>query len=278
MSKKHLRIPITMCHGVTDTLGIDRFQEFFNIAKNHNFKSISYDQLYKWLQGSMKLPNRPIMFDFDHPVISIYRDIFPIMNELGFTGNLFVNTEPMIDMYSQGKDKAQDRELMTWNELGMLVDAGWTIGAHTHTHPDLYGLAVEDPSGKKIAFEIQTNNRILEENLGFTPKYFAYAGESFSTLAESQAKEYYHLARLWITDENYLVDGRLIPFSELVEVQGDVEKDGGPPIASRYITKSCHPYRLPSMELGRYENTRMKGLIYSMTDFEAYLLSAICDS
>lgn len=278
MSKKHLRIPITMCHGVTDTLGIDKFQAFFNIAKNHNFKSISYDQLYMWLQGSIELPNRPVIFDFDHPVISIYRDIFPIMNEVGFTGNLFVNTGPMIDMYSQEKDKAQGRELMTWNELGMLMNAGWTIGGHTHTHPDLYNLALKDPSGDKIAAEMELNNRILEENLGFSPKYFAYAGESFSTLAEEEAKKRYRLARLWITDENYLVNGELMPFSEFVQVYGNAEKDGGPPFQSRYVTKASNPYRLPSMELDRCENTRMKGLVYEEANFEKYLIDSLEES
>ena len=70
-----MRIPITMCHGVNREgprpLDRERFEGYFRIASEMGFESISYDDLAAWRDGVGKLPARPIMFDFDHPVKSI---------------------------------------------------------------------------------------------------------------------------------------------------------------------------------------------------------------
>jgi hypothetical protein len=74
-----MRIPITMCHGLVDDeakpLTVGHFEDYFRIARDMGFTSITYDELAKWRAGEADLPPRPVMFDFDHPVISIHRDI-----------------------------------------------------------------------------------------------------------------------------------------------------------------------------------------------------------
>ncbi len=81
-----MRIPITMCHGVSERLTIERFNKYFEIASSLGFSSINYSQVENWLSNDVAPPNKPIAFDFDHPVRSIYTDIFPIMKRYGFTG------------------------------------------------------------------------------------------------------------------------------------------------------------------------------------------------
>ena len=56
-------------------------------------------------------------------------------------------------------------------------------------------------------------------------------------------------------------------YADLVGVPGDDEPDGGPPMAARYITEDCDPYRLPSMEL--------QYLIHDPADFRRYLEYAL---
>ena len=78
-SGQGLRIPITMCHGVTDRLTLERFERYLGIARELEFSTINYDRLYAWLTGTDTLPDRPLMIDVDHPVGSVAEDMFPLM-------------------------------------------------------------------------------------------------------------------------------------------------------------------------------------------------------
>jgi len=266
-----MKIPITMCHGLNPNreppLDVEHFESYFEMASELDFESIRYDHLAAWWFDETGLPDRPIMFDFDHPVKSIRHEIHPIMERFGFTGNLFVNTGPMAEMYSSQMADSEDRQFMTWEEIGDLLTAGWQIGAHTHTHPNLSDLSTKDPSGEQVRRELERCDRILEKELGIQPKDFAFTGTTWSSIAENEVKKRYRFGRLWIVGAMYEADGKPVRYADLVGIPGDDEADGGPPHAARYITREIDPYRLPSMELEQ--------LIYGYDAFRRYLEGAL---
>ena len=272
-----MRIPITMCHGLwlertpLAPLDTEHFVNYFRIASEMGFESISYDDLELWLAGEGELPAHPIMFDFDHADKTIYHDIFPIMQRLGFAGNLFIYTAPLEEMYATVIPDRDGRKWMTWDEVGELMDAGWNIGSHTHTHPDLSELSLEDPSGEKVRQELAKCDEILKRELGIDSKDFAFVGISWSTAAEEAVKKRYRFGRLWIKGATYQADGKPIRYADLVGVPGEDMPDGGPPAAARYITKESDPYRLPSMELGA-------NMIFDYDKFREYLDGAFTPS
>lgn len=262
-----MKIPVTMCHGTSDTLPLERFTQYFAIAAELGFTSINYDDLERARADLSTLPEHPIMFDFDHPVRSIHDQILPLMTERGYTGNIFIQTQPMEELYATDAHKSPDREHMTWEEIAALHESGWQIGAHTHTHPNLSDLSQSDPTGRAIRDEMQTNDDILTKHLGFPPKDFAFTGTSFSAIAERQAKQRYRFGRLWIIGANYEADGKPIRVADLLNVPGPDEADSGPPHAARYITAQSDPHRLPAMEL--------ENLIHDYTAFRNYLTGAL---
>ena len=97
-----MRIPITMCHGIRPAttgalrhpLTEERFDTLMGIAAGTGFYSINYDQLADWRDGTGSLPERPIMIDFDHPVVSMRRKVFQTLERYGFKRNLFIYTSP----------------------------------------------------------------------------------------------------------------------------------------------------------------------------------------
>ena len=265
------RIPITMCHGLNPeglgeegdfSLTEDHFDQLVGIARDMGFTSINYDQLARWHGGEGDLPERPIMFDFDHPAKSMREGIHRVLSRHGYAGNLFVNTGWM-DRSSEGYGTTS----MTWEEVGELVDLGWHIGAHTVTHPNLSALAAEDPDGEKLRWELEECDATIERELGLKPQEFAFTGTSWSSVAEQQVKKRYRFGRLWIVGTHYQADGQEIRYADLVGVSGDDEADGGPPMAARYITRQSDPYRLPSVEIQRQ-------LIHEPEAFRAYLEGA----
>ena len=86
-----MRIPITMCHGIREDhekpLTAEHLDLLVAIASEMGFQSISYDDLAAWRAGSVSLPKRPVMFDFDHPVKSMRYEIHEVLSRYGYTGN-----------------------------------------------------------------------------------------------------------------------------------------------------------------------------------------------
>jgi len=261
-----------MCHGIRDggarPLTMEHLDALVMVASEMGFSSITYNQLAKWRDRNGDLPDRPIMFDFDHPVKNMRYETHDTLAKYGYVGNLFIYTRPY--------DLDYDRDLpwpeplpehMTWDEIGELRDRGWSIGAHTVSHPNLSELSVEDPTGERIAIELDRCDDLIEHHLGFRPQDFAFTGTSWSSIAELEVKKRYRFGRLWIIGSEYKADGHPIRYAELVGIPGDDEADGGPPMATRFITKDSDPYRLPSMEF--------QYLIYDPVDFRRYLEQAL---
>ena len=262
-----IRIPITMCHGINPEgewpLTRQHLEMLVRIAHEMGFNSIDYNQLAAWRAGEANLPERPIMFDFDHPVKSMRYEVYEALDGCGYSGNLFINTGGM-----DPDNENYGTETMTWQEVGELMERGWHIGAHTVTHPNLSELVAEDPAGEKLQWELETCDAALKANLGLVARDFAFTGTSWSSIAEQKVQERYRFGRLWIVGAHYQADGEQIRYGELVGVPGVDEVDGGPPMGARYITRDAHPYRLPSMEIQR-------PLIYSAKAFRAYLEGAL---
>jgi len=264
-----------MSHGIEKhargklPLTTEKFRELIRIAAGLGFQSINYDDLAAWRDGGTALPRRPLMIDFDHPVLSMRYEVADILREFGFKGNLFINTGVLDEMYRHPLPARESRDYMTWEEIGELKQMGWHIGAHTVTHPDLSQLAKIDPDGDLFRREIVQSNDTLQTRLGVAPRDFAFTGTTWSRQAENIVKEHYRFGRLWIINRLYQTDEGTVRYADLAGVAGPDESDGGPPSPARYITRQTPAYRLPSMEI--------QGLIYEQDAFAAYLQNALSD-
>ena len=266
-----MKIPITMCHGIREDheklLTVELLDRLMAIARELDFESINYDDLYAWRRDEATLPERPIMFDFDHPVKSMRHEVHDVLHRYGYTGNLFIYTRPYDETYPRSLPWDVEYEHMTWDEIGEMKQAGWHLGAHTVSHPNLSDLSIEDPTGDTLRTELDRCNETIQRNLGFVPQDFAFTGTSWSSLAEEEVKKRYRFGRLWIVGSGYSADGKSVRYADLVGLAGDDEDDGGPPHAARYITKTSDPYRLPSMEI--------QALIHDPEAFRRYLEGAL---
>ncbi len=278
-----MRIPITMCHGIREVEGEDyplsvaHLDRLMAIAAELGFESIDYDQLDWWRRGEGKLPARPFMFDVDHPERSVFTGVREVLDRYGYKGNLFINTGPIDELHAGPIPSDAERAIMTWDEVRELRGHGWHMGAHTVTHPNLSELHVEDPSGAKIAAELDHCNETLERELGTPMCDFAFTGTSCSSTSEREVMKRYRFGRLWIrrvdtarrqSSSDYEVDGNWIRYAEYVGSDEPDAADGGPPFSVRYVTMDCNPYRLPSMEL-------QSSLMYEPDNFRRYFEASL---
>ncbi len=119
------------------------------------FESIGYDELAAWRDSVGILPEQPIMFDFDHSVGSMGYEVREVLAKYGYSGNLFIYTGSLDQTWTGARPGTSDTDdLLTWEELGTLRESGWSIGAHTSSHPDLSALSIKDPSGDMLREEL----------------------------------------------------------------------------------------------------------------------------
>lgn len=113
---------------------------------------------------------KTVAVTFDDAYRSIAEQALPLLSSLGLPATLFVPTlwvgrsAPMgwrgIDRYIGG---SHETELlpMSWAEISSLADAGWEIGSHTRSHPDLRTIA-----DRSLADELAGSRADCEQRLG----------------------------------------------------------------------------------------------------------------
>ena len=104
---------------------------------------------------------------FDDGLESVLR----VADEMPFPGTVFVVTNHVGRLNDwPGQPGWVNREnCMNWSQLKTLVDRGWTIGAHTHSHPIL-----SKCKPVTIQHEIEYSKKMIEDRLGVACDFFAY--------------------------------------------------------------------------------------------------------
>ncbi len=121
---------------------------------------------------------KTVAVTFDDAYRSIGEHAAPLLSRLGLPGTLFVPTQwvgretPMawwgIDRYVGGPHETELLPL-SWAEIAALSDAGWEIGSHTRSHPDLRTL--EDDA---LDAELAGSRADIEGRLGRPCRAIAY--------------------------------------------------------------------------------------------------------
>ncbi len=124
---------------------------------------------------------------FDDGFKGLYEHAFPVLRDRGLEFTLYI-TSSMVDSASSGEDGG----MLTWDEVNEMAASGlMTVGAHTHTHPDL-----RDLDESAIREEIQVSNEIIEMRTGTVPRHFAYPKGYWSGTAEPIIRSAYDSAVL----------------------------------------------------------------------------------
>jgi peptidoglycan/xylan/chitin deacetylase (PgdA/CDA1 family) len=134
--------------------------------------------------------DRLYVLTFDDGYADFYEHGYPLLVEHDLPFTLYLTTAPIEDRSRFfGRPGAVP---LNWDQVRDMTSSGLaTIGAHTHTHPDLRHLTPE-----AVARELDTSNRLIGERLGFRPRHFAYPKGWWSPQAEPELRRRYDTAVL----------------------------------------------------------------------------------
>jgi peptidoglycan/xylan/chitin deacetylase (PgdA/CDA1 family) len=125
---------------------------------------------------------------FDDGYRDMYENGFCVLADLGLPFTLYLTTEPM-ETGTALRDDGRSAPL-DWDSAGRMIETGLvTVGAHTHSHPDMRALGTA-----QVEHEIGTSNALITHRLGIRPEHFTYPWAYWSAVADEVVRREYRSA------------------------------------------------------------------------------------
>lgn len=135
----------------------ERFAATMDLLKAKGYTGVTIDQVHRAWNGGEGLPRKPVVVTFDDGYLSQYTHAKPVLRRLGWPGVLYLKGE------SLGPGG------LTVTQVRAMIAAGWEVGAHTISHPDL---TTVDDAG--LTREVDGSRRLLRRRLGVPVDAFCY--------------------------------------------------------------------------------------------------------
>jgi peptidoglycan/xylan/chitin deacetylase (PgdA/CDA1 family) len=104
----------------------EEFREEVRYLRVHGYHAVTLRQLEEAWAGRGELPARPIVITFDDGYLGQYTYALPELRRAGYVATLFLTVNRL--GAKDGLTPAMVREMLA---------AGWELGSHTLSHPDL---------------------------------------------------------------------------------------------------------------------------------------------
>jgi peptidoglycan/xylan/chitin deacetylase (PgdA/CDA1 family) len=164
-------------HGVDDVrrrddlsrliLSPERFRAQIELLLNAGFRFLTMAELARLADGSAPPPGFAAV-TFDDGMRNNHEVALPILREYDIAATVYV-TIGFIDGTSPWVASGAAGAMLTREQLRELRDAGWELGAHTMSHPDMAALGYEE-----CLREVRDSRVALEEISGAPVETFAY--------------------------------------------------------------------------------------------------------
>jgi peptidoglycan/xylan/chitin deacetylase (PgdA/CDA1 family) len=125
--------PILLYHhiaesGVTSRYYISpqNFRAQMEALRAWGYTTITPTHLVNVILGGGLLPARPVIITFDDGNLDVYENAFPIMQEMGFVGAVYIVS-----------NRLGAEDFLSGEQLAELAAAGWEIGSHGRSHVNL---------------------------------------------------------------------------------------------------------------------------------------------
>ena len=152
------------------------FERQMKYLAEHNFHSITPQELYAALVGGAELPENPVLITFDDGYMDNYTNAYPILKKYGLKATIFVITGFL--------DRAQPG-YFTWGQAAEMEASGLiNIESHTVTHTSLTDLTEE-----QVKMELERSKNDIERRLGKQVDFLAYPTGTYNLHIAALVKE-----------------------------------------------------------------------------------------
>ncbi len=160
----------------------DRFRMHVELLLGAGFRFVTMTELARRGDGGIPEPGLAAI-TFDDGLRNNHAIALPILDEYKIPATVYV-TIGFIDSTSPWIGAGGDGAIMSESELRELVAAGWELGAHTMSHPDLSRMDYDS-----CRREIQESREALERITGAPVRTFAYPFGRYGPAALAAVKD-----------------------------------------------------------------------------------------
>lgn len=191
--KKNVKVPILLYHHITDEafsggneislISPYDFRLHMTAIKVH-FTPISLRHYYDYVKctdGSVSIPDNPIIVTFDDGYLSNYEIAFPILKELNIPATIFVVTDTVGEMAGGG---VVNYSHFTWEQAKEMEDSG-LIEIHSHTASHA---ALAELDYSTLITELRKSKYVIEKNLAKECDMIAFPYGSYNDTVKAAAK------------------------------------------------------------------------------------------
>ncbi len=147
----------------------------FEYLKEHHYKVVSLKQLHQALKNGEEISDKWVLFTIDDSFKSFYKNGLPLFKEYNYPFTLFVYVQATIGNYG---------DYMSWEQIQETSEYG-EIGFHSYAHPHLVSL-----SDDAILKDSKKGLNIMQEKLGYKPKYYAYPYGEYNARVRKQLETF----------------------------------------------------------------------------------------
>jgi peptidoglycan/xylan/chitin deacetylase (PgdA/CDA1 family) len=157
-----------------------------------------------------------IALTFDDGYLSIYTNVFPILEKHNIKATVFVVGD---NARANRNELGNSQSLLNFTQIKNLYSEGWEIGFHTSTHTNLLIL-----NEKELRKEIIEGKKELENKLGFKIRYFAYPKGKYNDKVLGLVKEAGFKAAFTVDGGILRLDNPLLITRTLIDGSVDLEQ------------------------------------------------------
>jgi peptidoglycan/xylan/chitin deacetylase (PgdA/CDA1 family) len=144
----------------------ETFRDTIALLRERGYRGVTLEQVRRAWAGGPGLPAKPVVVTFDDGYLSHATHAKPILRAARWPGVLYLT----------GRNLGPDG--ITSRQVRSMLAAGWELGAHSLTHPDLTTLA---PG--RLEQEVAGSRRLLQRRFDVPVKAFCYpAGRNDATV------------------------------------------------------------------------------------------------
>lgn len=152
---------------------------------------IAYEEALRRLQSGTGVAGTFVL-TFDDGYLDFYTTVYPLLQRWQLPATLFVTTgfvEERVAYPMVSYPQAQVAPV-TWAMVEEMAASGLiTLGAHTHTHPDLTTVSPE-----QLEEELAKPVVLFQQRVGLTPHHFCYPRARWRPALEAMLARYYRSA------------------------------------------------------------------------------------
>ena len=154
----------------------EQFLNHINELLKPKYNVIDIEKALLAINNIKPIKDRSVVITIDDAYSSVYNYAWPVFKKYNMPFTLFISTD-VIDNKTPG--------YMSWEEIRTLRDHGVTIGSQTKSHPHMYKLNKE-----KIIEELSISNKRFIDEIGSSPKIFAYPYGEYNLEVLKQVKQH----------------------------------------------------------------------------------------